>query len=187
MDRSAPDTPPDVGDLIKELESLAAQAETTAERERIEETITLARQVSYPAVFGRVIRGFDRSDVAEAFVGSIVFGIPMTIEGGTLEAGAYIARHPAFFLTTLVGAIAVVVGVLYVADIQQVQITRPLFGFLPRRLAGVLSISFLSALVLMTAWGRVDWTTPWVALSQVLVTFAGMSLGAALGDILPGS
>lgn len=187
MDGSTPDVPPDVVDLIEELESLAAQAETTAQRERIEETIALAQRVSYPAVFGRVIRGFDRSDVAEAFVGSIVFGIPMIIEGGTLEAGTYIARHPPFFLTTLIGAVAVVVGVLYVADIQQVQITRPLFGFLPRRLAGVMTVSFLTALVLMTSWGRVDWATPWIALSQVVVAFAGMSLGAALGDILPGS
>ena len=179
--------PPDVDDLIDELEALARAANSDVERDRIEETITLARQVSYPTVFGRVIRGFDRADMAEAFVGSLVFGIPMIIEGGTLEAGEYIARHPLFFIVTVFGAVGIVIGVLYVADIQRVEIHKPLFGFLPRRLVGVLSISLLSALVLMTSWGRVDWTAPWLALSQVMVAFTGMSLGAALGDILPGS
>lgn len=36
------------------------------------------------AVFGRVIKGFDRHGAAEALVDSVVFGIPMVIEGGVL-------------------------------------------------------------------------------------------------------
>jgi hypothetical protein len=40
---------------------------------------------------------------------------------------------------------------------------------------------------MMTVWGRVDWTDPWLALCQTSVTFSAMALGAALGDILPGS
>lgn len=188
MNENDPESlPPDIEDLIDELELIARSAESPTQRERIEEAIELARQVTYPSVFGRVIRGFDRADAAEAFVGSLVFGIPMVIEGGTLEAGTYIARHPGFLFLTLVGAVAVVIGLLYVADIQRVEIYKPLFGFLPRRLVGVMTISFLSAFVLMTAWGRVQWGSPWLALSQVTVAFAGMSLGAALGDILPGS
>jgi hypothetical protein len=39
----------------------------------------------------------------------------------------------------------------------------------------------------MTAWGRVDWARPVVAFSQVAVAFGPMAVGAALGDILPGS
>lgn len=187
MEFAATPPPPDIEDLLTELEELAESSGTAAERERIEEMIDLARRVQYPGVFGRVIKGFDRADAAEALVGSVIFGIPMIIESGTLEAGAHIAQHPIYFLLTFLGAIWIVIGVLYVAEIQRVQIYRPLFGVLPRRLVGVISISFLTAVVLMTAWGRVDWATPWLALSQVTVAFAGMSLGAALGDILPGS
>jgi len=44
----------------------------------------------------------------------------------------------------------------------------------------------VTALVLMTAWGRVDWATePAVAASQSLVTAVVMAVGASLGDILP--
>ena len=62
---------PDVADLIEDLEDLAEEVEDPEAREDIEETITVARRVTYPSVFGRVIRGFDAADAAEAFVSSI--------------------------------------------------------------------------------------------------------------------
>ena len=82
---------------------------------------------------------------------------------------------------------AFVYGIIYVADIQHVEVVDPILGVIPRRFAGMVSIAFLAALVLMTAWGRVDWSEPAVALAQVSVMFVGMGIGAALGDILPGS
>lgn len=179
--------PPDVADLIEDLEDIAEDVEDPDAREEIEETIDVARHVTYPGVFGRVIRGFDIADAAEAFVGSVIFGIPMIIEGGTLEVGAFIAEHPVYYVGTVVFAVVVVTGLLYVAEIQVVEIHDPFLGFIPRRLAGVLGIATLTSFALMTAWGRVDWSQPRVASAQVAVVFVGMAIGGALGDILPGS
>ncbi|USZ68023.1 DUF2391 domain-containing protein [Halorussus salilacus] len=177
---------PDIDDLLDELEQLEETVDDPEERAQVRETLRVARRVR-PGGFGRVIRGFDRHDAAEALVGSVVFGIPMLVEGGTLEIGEFVAAHPPALGGTLVGTVALVIGVLYVAEIQQVEIHQPLFGVVPRRLVGVLGISFSTAVVTMTAWGRVDWADPWLAFCQVSVTFAAMALGGALGDILPGS
>ena len=180
-------SPPDLVDLIAELEYLVESVGDERLRTRVEETIETARAVRQPAVFGRVIRGFDRADVAEALLGSLVFGIPMIIEGGTLEVGAFIADRPAFLVGTVLLGVVIVYGIIYVADIQQVEVVRPIFGLIPRRFAGVLAVAFGTALLPMTAWGRVDWAQPRLAIAQVSVVFVGMAIGAALGDILPGS
>ncbi|MDY6817215.1 MAG: DUF2391 domain-containing protein [Halobacteriales archaeon] len=188
-DRGQPEheEPVDMQDLVAELEELAETAPTAARREEIEMMIEIAYQIQPTGTFGRLIRGFDRADMAEAFLGSVVFGIPMIIEGGSLEVGAFIATHPIYMISTLLLGVATVIGLLYVADIQHVVVHRPFFGVIPRRLVGVLGISFGTAFVLMTGWGRVDWSTPWIAFSQILFVFVGMAIGAALGDILPGS
>lgn len=189
-DADAPPDPPsdpDLDDLLDELEELEETVDDPDEREQVRETMRVARRVTTSGTFGRVIRGFDRRDVSEAVVGSVVFGIPMLVEGGTLEIGEFVAANPASLLVTLAGTVGLVIGLLYVAEIQRVEIHRPLFGVVPRRLVGVLAVSYLTALVTMTAWGRVDWAQPWLAICQTSVTFSAMALGAALGDILPGS
>jgi uncharacterized membrane protein len=179
--------PPDVDQLLDELEVLEAQAGNEEHREQVRETIRLARRLDDRGPFGNVIRGFDRRDAAEALVGSVVFGIPMVIEGGTLEAGQFIAGNPAFLLATVGFGVAMVVGLLYATDIQRVEIIDPFFGVVPRRVAGVVVISVATAVVMMTGWGRVSWAQPWLATCQTAVCFVGMAIGAALGDILPGS
>ncbi len=180
----------DVDDLLDELEALelAVADEDQETQSRVRESIRMARRIDDPEpVFGRVIRGFDRHDAAEALVGSVVFGIPMAIEGGTLEAGAYLARHPLLFVGTVLSGVAIVAGLLYVAEIQDVRVVDPFFGVIPRRPTGLLTIAALAAFAMMTGWGRVDWAEPWVALCQTAVCFVGMAIGGALGDILPGS
>jgi len=174
--------------LLEEFDALAETVDSPEERERVR----AARNAAVLAadddeVFGQVIRGYDRADLAEAFVGSLLFGIPMFVEGGTNEVGAFLAAHPIALVGTLVGAVGLVVGVLYVAEIQDVRVYKPILGVVPRRLAGTLGVSFVTALVLMTAWGRVAWSEPVVAFATVVAAFVPMSLGAALGDILPGS
>jgi len=52
---------------------------------------------------------------------------------------------------------------------------------------GVIGVSFLMATLLLTGWGRIDWAAPSLALANVMVAFVPMSIGAALGDLLPGS
>ena len=183
-----------IEEMLERFDELAATVDSPEEAERVEAARAEAIEaVDAERVFGRVIRGFDRADAAETLLGAVVFGIPMAVEGGTLEVGAFLATHPVFHAGTVVFGVGIVVGVLfvvgilYVADIQDVRIHEPLLGVVPRRLAGVLAIAALASLAVMTAWGRVDWATPGVALAQVTATAVPMAIGGALGDILPGT
>ncbi|MEF8784557.1 MAG: DUF2391 family protein [Haloarculaceae archaeon] len=181
------DEQPEMADLYAQLEDLEEMVDSQAAREHVRETMRMAVGVGTTGVFGQIIRGYDRADIAESVLGALLFGIPMFVEGGTNEVGAFVATHPIYFVGTHVLALGVVVSIIYVADIQDVRIHRPIFGLVPRRLVGVMSISFLIAVVMMTGWGRVTWTDPWLAVCTVSVAFVPMAIGAALGDILPGS
>jgi uncharacterized membrane protein len=180
---------PSMSDLVDELEELAATVDDPDEREQVEETLRVAMEVeaTRSGVFGRVIRGFDRADLAEALLGSVLFGIPMAVEDGALDAGAFVAARPIYLAGTVAFTLVAVYGVIYVADIQDVRVHRPILGVLPRRFVGVLGTALVTAVALLTVWGRVDWADPWLATSQVAVAAVPMAIGAALGDILPGS
>ena len=178
---------PTLVDLVDDLEAIEATIEDERARDQISDAIETARSIGAQPVFGRVIRGFDRADLTEATVGALVFGIPMFVEGGTNEVGEFLAIRPLAMAATALLVVGLTVGIVYVADIQDVRIHEPFFGFLPRRLVGVLSASLLTAAVMMTVWGRVDWTDPWLAASQILVAMVPMSIGGALGDLVPGS
>jgi len=181
-------TDPDIGDLIDELEAIEDHAEDPEVDERIRDAIGMAIDVqTETGPFGRVIHGYDRADVTEAFLGALLFGIPMFVEGGTQEVGAFFVAYPVSLVGSLVGSVVLTIGILYVADIQDVRVSKPILGIVPRRLAGVVSVAFLTSLAVMTTWGRVDWATPSLAFAQVCVAFVPMVIGAALGDILPGS
>lgn len=186
-DAAVDDDAPDMGDLFDDLQAIADAVDDPEERERVEAAMRTATAVEPPPVFGRVVRGFDRGDVAETVLGSALFGIPMLVEGGTGEVGAFLATHPASVVGTLAFTVAVVVGILYVSDIQDVRVTNRLLGVVPYRLVGVLGVSLAFAAVSMTAWGRVDWTDPALALATIAVAWVPMAIGAALGDILPGT
>jgi len=111
----------------------------------------------------------------------------MAVEGGTNEVGAFVARSPWLLAGVVAATVAIVHVVLYVAEFQDVRVADPLLGFVPRRLAGVLAVSLGTAAVLLTGWGRLAGDEPVVALGTVLVAWVPMAIGAALGDILPGS
>mgnify|MGYP000144453194 CR=1 FL=1 len=178
----------DMGDLFDELQELEDLVVTDAAREQVRETMRVAMAASAAASpFGRVIRGFDRSDLAEALLGSLLFGIPMAVEGGTQEVGAFLAPRPGYLVGSFLFAVGLVVGIIYVADFQDVRVHKPLLGLIPRRLVGVLGVSLLTATLLLTGWGRIDWGSPALAAANVVVAFVPMSIGAALGDLLPGS
>lgn len=178
---------PSMGDLVSELHELADLVDDPDERKQVNEAIELARDVERPGVFGKVIRGYDRADAAEAFLGSLLLGIPMFVEGGTGEVGEALVATPALLVGTFLGTLATVYGIVFVADIQDVRVVNPLFGVLPRRLVGVMGISHLTAAAVMTAWGRVAWVDPLLAIAQVVVAAVPMAIGAALSDLLPGT
>jgi uncharacterized membrane protein len=180
------DPPPTASDVMDELEALAEVVEDPEALETLLRAKKLTGELQ-EGRFGNVVFGFDRADAAEGLLGALLFGIPMFVEGGTLEVGAFVATHPLYLVGTLVAAVLLNIGILYIADFQDVRVHRPLLGFIPRRLVGILSISAVTALVAMTVWGRLDWTQPWLAVCQATVAFVPMTIGAALGDLLPGS
>ncbi|MFB6268118.1 MAG: DUF2391 family protein [Halodesulfurarchaeum sp.] len=182
-----PDTEATVGDLLDDLEELEDLLDSPEAREKIEEAMETAARVRQPGVFGRVIRGYDLADLSESLLGALLFGIPMFVEGGTYEIGAFLATEPVLLVGTHVVTVLLVIGILYVADFQEVRIHRPIFGIVPRRLVGVLGVSLVTATVMMTLWGTIDWAAPIEAFAAVSVAYLPMSIGAALGDILPGS
>jgi uncharacterized membrane protein len=181
----------DIGRLFDELEELEDLVDSDAERKQVRDTMRAAAETQDSAVFGRVIWGFDRTDFAEALLGSLLFGIPMAVEGGTIDAGRHLAAHPIYFFSTIVTAIGMVVAILYVADFQDVRVAHRILGVIPRRLAGVTLTAFGSAVCLLTAWGLVSWSSEpaaiWEAICICSVAFVPMAIGSALGDILPGS
>jgi len=187
-DAEPTDDDPDMGDLFDELAELEEAVDSEDEREQVRETMRTAMEVQEgdAPVFGRVVFGFDRSDAAEALLGSLLFGIPMFVEGGTYDVGLFLSDHPIYFLLTNALTLALAAGILYVADFQDVRVYRPIFGFLPRKFLGVLAIPLVTAAVVMTVWGMIDWADPWLAVCQVAVALVPMAIGAALGDLLPG-
>lgn len=168
------------------LDALAAATDTEEERAMVRETVEMDLGIEV-GPFGQIVVGFDRGDIAEASLGSILFGIPMFVEGGTTEVGEHLAARPLAALVTVAFTVAAVYGIVYVSDIQDVRVTRRLFGLVPRRLVGVLLVPLVLAVLGLTAWGRVDWAVPAVATGGVVAAYLPMAIGAALGDILPGT
>jgi len=178
----------DLGDLFDDLSELEALVDSPEERERVREAMRTASEVDEEGpVFGRVVWGFDRADLAEAILGALLFGIPMAVEGGTVDSGEFIATRPLFLVLTILATIGIVVGILYVAEIQDVRVAYAFFELVPRRLVGVLGSSFVTAVALLSIWGVVDWSDPWVDFCICVVATFPMAIGGALGDILPGS
>lgn len=178
---------PDIDDALDELEELEDFVDSDAEREQVREAMrTLERTRRRPRLFGRLRDGFDIRDAGEALVGSFIFGIPMIVEGGTLEIGSYIATRPLYIVVTALLGLLFVLGILRAVEFEKVE-EDLLLGVIPVRLVGILAIAGGTALLLMTVWGRVDWGQPEVAASQTLVTAVVMAVGASLGDILPES
>ena len=175
---------PDIDDVLDDLEELEDIVDSEAEREQVREAMRTARRASRPRVFGRLRDSFDVRDVGEAVVGSFVFGIPMVVEGGTLEIGEAIADSvPAMAATALFGLV-VVLGILDAVQFQDVEADM-LFGVVPVRLVGILVVAGAMSVGLMTMWERVAWADPMEAVAQCLVTAVVMAVGASLGDILP--
>jgi uncharacterized membrane protein len=184
------------GELVEELnvqfddlESVVSDSSNREEVNRIrEETI----QATLDTTFGDRIQKYTSRDIAEAFVGSIFFAIPFLVEDGVFEIADFflsfqIGVFPVFFLLNTAFVFLMILALVYWAGPQDVHVSRPIFGFIPRRLVGIATVSFLTAAALMTMWGRVgNWQDPVVALARISVVWTVASFGASLGDILPG-
>ncbi|MFT4921498.1 MAG: hypothetical protein ACI8XM_000698 [Haloarculaceae archaeon] len=175
---------PDIDDAMAELETLEELVDTPEEREQVHEAMRTLRRTR-PQLFGRLRDDFGLRDAGEALVGSFLFGVPAVMEDGTLDIGRHIAGNPLLIAFTALLGLGLLLGILRAVGFEQVE-DDLLFGVIPGRLVGILAVAGVTAVVLMTAWGRVDWATePQVAASQTLVTAVLMAIGASLGDILP--
>ncbi|MFB6307923.1 MAG: hypothetical protein ABEH35_01205 [Haloarculaceae archaeon] len=177
---------PDVEDVFDELEELEEIVDSPEERQQVRETMRTLRRTRRTGMFGRIRDSFDSRDVGEGVVGSFVFGIPMIVEGGTLEIGAFLATSPLAFVGTVAFGFVLVAGILHAVEVDKIE-EDLLLGTIPLRLLVIPAIALTLATVLMVGWGRVDLATPRVAAGQTLVTAVVMAVGASLGDALPGT
>ena len=181
-----------VEDLLDQLESLEATVDAPEERAEVKESIRLARRLPGSGTVTQQIERYTTRDVAESVVGSVLLSLPLLVEDGVYDIGEHMATTfvgpiPIFFVANVLFIVTVTAGLLYYADFGRIVAVNPLFGVIPRRLLGLLVVSFLVAATMMTMWGRVDgWDDPWVAICRISVIWTAAAFGGAIGDILPG-
>ncbi len=178
--------------LHDRFDDLEAVVEGPTDRLEVTRLREATIQATVDDVFGDRIQKYTSRDIAEAFVGSIFFSIPFLVEDGVFDVADFflsfqVGFFPVYFLVNTVFVILMILALVYWAGPQDVQMSRPIFGFIPRRLVGTAVVSVLTATALMTMWGRVgNWEDPVVALARISVVWTVASFGGALGDILPG-
>jgi uncharacterized membrane protein len=190
---SRPPENPDINDLLAKLDALSDTVDEGHEREKVRQTISLVERMPGSAAFRTRITKYTSRDMAEAFVGSVLFALPLLVEGGVFEIAAWFAAItpggvPVFLLVHVGFVLVMTAGLLYFADFRQIEISHPIFGLVPRRYAGILLVSLFTSVLMMLLWGRLHEGDPGALerLSRVAVVWAGGAFGASLGDILPG-
>jgi len=175
-------------DVFSQLDDLEETVDTTEERREVRRTRRMLERI--PGTDG--IRKYTSRDIAEGFIGGIIFALPLLVEDGVFEIAEWfidfsIGPLPLFLLMNIIFIISIVGGVLYFTDFRDIQV-RLIFGFIPKRLAATLLISFIVAFTMMLMWGRLHEEDPTTLeqFSRVTVIWAAAALGATLGDILPG-
>ncbi|WP_144798131.1 DUF2391 family protein [Halorubrum depositum] len=184
---------PDINDLLAKLDALSDTVDGEHEREKVRQTISLVEQMPGSAAFRTRITKYTSRDMAEAFVGSVLFALPLLVEGGVFEIAAWFAAAtprgvPVLLLAHVGFVLVLTAGLLYFADFRQIEISHPILGVIPRRYAGILLVSLFTSLFMLSLWGRLHEGDPTALerVSRVAVVWAAAAFGASLGDILPG-
>lgn len=179
----------DIDDVFTQLQRLEETVTSDEEREEVERTKRMLERV--PG--SDHIRKYTSRDIGEAFVGGIVFSLPLLVEDGVFEIAEWmidvtLGGIPVFLAVNILFIVALTAGLLYAVDFREVKITNPILGFIPRRLVAVLAISLVVAAMTMFMWGRLHEEDPtaFEAFARVTVIWAAAALGAVLADILPG-
>lgn len=181
-----------IEDVLAKVETLEKMADTPEEKAATDRLKDLVKSIPTSKVFGRTIAKYTTRDIGEAFIGSIIIAMPLLVEDGVFDIAAHFLAVtplgiPVFLILNFLFMLALTAAILYGSGIQQVKISRPILGFLPRRYLGIIVISLVTATLTMTLWGRVDgWEDPMVAFARISVVWTAGAFGAALGDILPG-
>ena len=184
------DTPAEyeLRDVFEQLNELEETVTSSEERREVRRTRRMLERV--PGAIS--IRKYTSRDIAEGFVGGIIFSLPLLVEDGVFEIAEWfvdvtVAQIPVFLVVNVLFIVGLTAGLLYFTDIRNVQM-RLIFGVVPKRLTAVLLISFLVAAGTMLMWGRLHEEDPtaYEQFARVTVIWAAAALGATLGDILPG-
>jgi len=176
--------------LYADLRSLNEESNERLGSEIQDVTQLLAEAYGRGLIDSRV-RDLRTRDAAEAFVGSVIFASPLLVEDGIFDIGAHlfgstVASLPVFLIANTLFVVFMTYALLEWTGRNREE-SAVVFGVVPLRLFTTLTVSFLVAAVLMTVWGRVGgWASPVEALARINVLWTVGSLGAALGDILPG-
>ncbi len=178
----------DINDVLDQLDELERTVDSSSERREVQRTRRMLKHV--PG--SDRIKKYTGRDIAEGFVGGIIFSLPLLVEDGVFEIAEWftafmIGPVPVFLAVNVVFIVGLVAGLLYYTDIRDVR-ERRLFGIIPKRLVAVLTISFLVAAGTMFMWGRLHEENPTQLemVGRITVIWAAAALGATLGDILPG-
>ncbi len=178
----------DINDVLDQLDELEKTVDSSVERHEVQRTRRMVKRVPGS---DRIAKYTSR-DMAEGVVGGIVFSLPLLVEDGVFEIAEWftlttIGPLPVFLVLNVVFVVGMVAGLLYYTDFRDVR-GRILFGFVPKRLAATLIISFAVAAGTMFMWGRLHEEDPTQleAFGRITVIWAASALGATLGDILPG-
>ncbi|WP_144925776.1 DUF2391 domain-containing protein [Halorubrum salsamenti] len=184
---------PDINDLLAKLDALSDTVDEGHEREKVRQTISLVERMPGSSAFRTRITKYTSRDMAEAFVGSVLFALPLLVEGGVFEIAAWFAAVtpggvPVFLLAHVGLVLVMTAGLLYFADFRQIEISHPILGVVPRRYAGILLVSLFTSVFMLSLWGRLHAGDPTALerVSRVAVVWAAAAFGAGLGDILPG-
>ncbi|CDK40831.1 unknown [Halorubrum sp. DM2] len=184
---------PDIDDLLAKLDALSDTVDEGHEREKVRQTISLVERMPGRAAFAERITKYTSRDLAESFVGAVLFALPLLVEGGVFEIAAWfaaitVAGVPVLLFAHVGFVFAAVAGLLYFADFRQIVIRHPILGIIPRRYAGVLLVSLTTSTVMLLFWGRLHEGDPTAVerLGRIAVVWAAAAFGAGLGDILPG-
>lgn len=192
-DAGGPQTDPDIEDLLAKLDALRDTVDEEHEREKVRQTISLVERMPGTGALAERITKYTSRDLAESFVGAVLFALPLLVEGGVFEIAAWFAATTvAGVPVLLIGHVGFIflatAGLLYFADFRQITIRHPIFGVIPRRYAGVLLVSLTTSATMLLFWGRLHEGDPTAVerVGRIAVVWAAAAFGAGLGDILPG-
>lgn len=184
---------PDIDDLLAKLDALRDTVDEGHEREEVRQTISLVERMPGTGALAERITKYTTRDLAESFVGAVLFALPLLVEDGVFEIAAWFAATTvAGVPVLLIGHVGFVflatAGLLYYADFRQIAIRNPIFGLIPRRYVGVLLVSLATASAMLLFWGRLHEGDPTALerVGRIAVVWAAAAFGAGLGDILPG-
>ncbi|QZA89637.1 DUF2391 domain-containing protein [Salinarchaeum sp. IM2453] len=191
-DRSEKDQP-DVDEVLDELTDLRDSVEDDRQREQVDKTISLVTQLPRRERIRRRIGKYTTRDAAETFVGGIIFSLPLLVEDGVFDIAEHftttqVLNVPVFLIANVLFIVLVTVGLVYWADFRRVDVSKPILGFIPRRLFGILCISFMVATGMTLLWGRAFDGDPTniEVIGRITIIWAAAAFGGAIGDILPG-